>query len=125
MSTRFFDPGDRLPDWDENAFTQEELIIMVDMVRESTFSDDHTGKPIDDRLTELFGFPAEWAGFQGLDGTCYVNAYGAVETDDGRDELDLQFELSDDLTQFTLTAMRINGEEQDERFIAEFEGQFY
>ena len=125
MSTRFFDPGDRIPEWDENAFTAGELIIMVDMVRESSFQDDHTGNSIDDRLAGLFGTPAEWAGFQGLDGTCYVNAYGTVETQYGTDELDLQFQLSDDLTQFTLSAMRINGEEQDEQFITEFEGQFY
>ena len=124
MSTRFFDPSDRMPTWDENAFTEEELIIMIDMVRESGFSDDHTGASIDDRLTGLFGAPAEWAGFQALDGTCYVNAYGAIETGYERDEIDLQFELSDDLTQFMLTAMRINGEEQDELFLSDFEGQF-
>lgn len=124
MSTRFFDPSERLPAFDENAFNEHELEIMIDMVRESSFSDDFTGVSIEDRLTGLFGGePPEWVGFQSLDGTCYVNCYGR-EAGENQDDIDLQFELSDDLNEFLLTAMRINGEQQDEMVITTFEGQF-
>ncbi|MBP3414696.1 MAG: hypothetical protein J6L81_05825 [Clostridia bacterium] len=125
MSTRFYSPDERLPSNDENAFSEDELYSIIDLIRDSSFLDDNSGFSIEDRLTDLFcGDEPEWIAFQSPDAVCYVNAYGVIRSDDGEVRLALQFELSDSLEEFMLTAMLIDGLEQDEDFISDFESRF-
>lgn len=125
MSTRFYSPDERLPSSDENAFSEEELYSIIDLVRDSSFLDDNSGLSIEDRLTDLFcGDEPEWIAFQSPDAVCYVNAYGIIRSDDGEVRLALQFELSDNLEEFMLTSMLIDDLEQDEDFISDFESRF-
>ncbi|MBE6765661.1 MAG: hypothetical protein E7546_07295 [Ruminococcaceae bacterium] len=125
MSTRFFRPEDRLPEDDDNAFSEEELYTVIDLVRDSSFIDDESGLSIEERLTDLFcGEEPDWVAFQSPDAVCYVNAYGTIRSDDGEVRLALQFELSDSMEEFMLTAMLINDLEQDENFISDFESRF-
>lgn len=125
MSTRFWNPSHRLPSDDDNAFNEDELEMIIDLVRDSSFPDDTSGSSIEERMTEVFGGDEpEWIGFQSPDATCYVNCYGTVRHEGHSSELALQFELSEDIQQFMLTAMLVDGEEQNEFFIADFEGQF-
>lgn len=125
MSTRFYSPDERLPSSDENAFSEDELYSIIDLVRDSSFLDDNSGFSIEDRLTDLFcGDEPEWIAFQSPDAVCYVNAYGIIRSDDGEVRLALQFELSDSLEEFMLTSMLIDGLEQDEDFISDFESRF-
>lgn len=125
MSTRFFSPDERLPFDDDNAFSEEELRFFIDFIRDSAFIDDESGHSINERLTDLFcGDEPEWIAFQSPDATCYVNASGVIRSDDGEVRVSLQFELSDALDEFMLTAMLIDGLEQNEMFITEFESRF-
>lgn len=122
---RFWRHNERLSPYDDNAFTDEELESIADTVRESSFIDDVSGKSIDERMTDFFGgFEPGWIGFQSPDGVCYVNCYGALR--DGRRAIrvELQFELSDDLEDFALTGLCVNGKPQPERAVAAFEARF-
>lgn len=126
MSARFYSPEFRFDPDDDDAFSQEEIDDIVELVRESSFYEDESGRSIDERLCSLFsGGEADWFGFQAPDGCILVNCRGAVDNPSGgRVELELQFELSDDLESFVLAAMLIDGLEQTESFISKFEAQF-
>lgn len=122
---RFWRHNERLSPYDDNAFTEEELESIADIVRESSFIDDHSGRSIDERMTEFFGgFEPNWIGFQAPDAVCYVNCYGVLRRGRQAIKVELQFELSDDLEDFALTGLCINNRPQPEMAVAEFEESF-
>ena len=123
MSTRFWYYDDRIdPDSDE-AFSPAEMDVIVGLIRESSFLDDQSGLSIEERMTELFGGrEPSWVGFQIADGSCYVNCFGTSVGDDGTlTRLELQFALDDELESFELSGLLVNGEEQPEDVIIDFE----
>lgn len=125
MSTRFWFPTDSISPDSEDAFTAEEMREIIDLVRESSFLDDLSGLSVEERLTTVFGGePPQWSGFQIEDGTCYVNCIGVMTVEDEELEVILQFELSDDLESFVFSGMLIDGIEQPEGLILQFEEQF-
>ena len=122
---RFWRHNERLSPYDDNAFTDEELESIADTVRESSFIDDHSGRSIDERMTEFFGgFEPNWICFQAPDAVCYVNCYGVLRRGRQAIKVELQFELSDDLEDFALTGLSINNRPQPEMAVAEFEESF-
>ena len=122
---RFWRHNERLSPYDDNAFTEEELESIADTVRESSFIDDHSGRSIDERMTEFFGgFEPNWICFQAPDAVCYVNCYGVLRRGRQAIKVELQFELSDDLEDFALTGLSINNRPQPEMAVAEFEESF-
>ena len=122
---RFWRHNERLSPYDDNAFTEEELESIADTVRESSFIDDHSGRSIDQRMTEFFGgFEPNWICFQAPDAVCYVNCYGVLRRGRQAIKVELQFELSDDLEDFALTGLSINNRPQPEMAVAEFEESF-
>lgn len=126
MAARFYSPEFKIDPNDEDAFSPEEIDDIVELVRESSFYEDESGKSIDERMCALFANnEPEWFGFQIPDGCILVNCRGIVENPSGGGvELELQFELSDDLESFVLSAMLVDGLEQTESFISKFEAQF-
>jgi len=121
----FWRHNERLSPFDDNAFTEEELEAIADTVRESSFIDDHSGRSIDERMTEFFGgFEPGWICFQAPDAVCYVNCYGVLRRGRQAIKVELQFELSDDLDDFALTGLCINNRPQPEMAVAEFEESF-
>ena len=125
MSTRFWFPNDSISPDSEDAFTADEMNEIIDLVRESSFLDDLSGLSVEERLTTVFGGSApEWSGFQIQDGTCYVNCIGTMSVQDEELEVILQFELSDDLESFVFSGMLIDGIEQPEGLLLQFEEQF-
>ena len=122
---RFWRHNERLSPYDDNAFTEEELESIADLVRESSFIDDNSGRSIDERMTEFFGgFEPGWIAFQAPDAVCYVNCYGVLRRGRQAIKVELQFELSDDLEDFALTGLCINNRPQPEMAVAEFEESF-
>ncbi|MBQ9994493.1 MAG: hypothetical protein IJP17_07255 [Clostridia bacterium] len=125
MSARFWYCEELLDPSHEEALTSEELDWVIQSVRDSSFLDDHSGKSIDERMTEVFNQTRpEWMSFQASDETVYVNCYGAMYEDDRIIKIVLQFELSYDLESFMLSSMLIDGYEQPEEVVIEFENQF-
>ena len=125
MSTRFWFPTDCISPDSEDAFTPDEINEIINLVRDSSFLDDFSGLSIEERLATVFGGRApEWSGFQIGDGTCYVNCIGTMSVQEEELEVILQFELSDDLESFVFSGMLIDGVEQPEGLILQFEEQF-
>lgn len=125
MSTEFHFPTDRISPDSEDAFTEEELLEFVDLIRDSSFIDDFSGQSIEERLTTVFGGnPPEWSAFQSKDAICYVNCVGTMIEEGEQLEVILQFELSEDLQSFLFSGMLIDGIEQPEGLILQFEEQF-
>lgn len=125
MSTQFRFPTDSISPESEDAFTEEELREIIDLVRDSSFIDDLSGQSIEERLTTVFeGEPPEWSAFQTKDATCYVNCVGTMTEKGEQLEIILQFELSDNLESFLFSGMLIDGVEQPEGLILQFEEQF-
>jgi len=125
MSTQFKFPTDRISPESEDAFTEEELREFIDLIRESSFIDDLSGQSIEERLTTVFdGGAPEWSAFQLKSGICYVNCAGTITEKEESLEVILQFELSEDLESFLFSGMLIDGVEQPEGLILQFEEQF-
>jgi len=125
MTDIFWYMSDRMSPDDENAYTQEEIDNIVGMVSESSFYEDESGMSIDDRMAEVFDSCApKWSGFQTYEGFCCVNCTGVMHRGAERAEVVLQFSVSEDLDTFMLTGMLIDGVEQPEELIIEFESQF-
>jgi|GEM_PF-1726545 len=122
---RFWRHNERLSPYDDNAFTEEELEAIGETVKESSFIDDHSGRSIEERMTEFFGgYEPNWICFQAPDAVCYVNCYGVLRRGRQAIKVELQFELSDDLEDFALTGLSINNRPQPELAVAEFEESF-
>ncbi len=125
MAAHFHYPADRISPDSEDAFTEEEIAEIVELVRESSFLDDESGQSIDERMTAVFGGTApDWSGFQTYDGICCVNCGGVLQ--DGGEQLGvvIQFEIAEDLESFVFSGMLVNGVEQPEGLIMQFEEQF-
>lgn len=125
MSAHFWYSDNCINPDSEDAFTEEEIEEIVELVRESSFLDDTSGKSIDERMTDVFGGRApEWSGFQTAEGICCVNCGGVLS--DGSEQLGvvIQFEIAEDLESFVFSGMLVNGVEQPEGLIMQFEEQF-
>ena len=125
MSNYFCYQDDCISPDSEDAFTPEEIQEIIGLIKESSFRSDESGSSIDDRMNEIFktGKP-EWSGFQSADGVLYVNCGGVMHVDDEEMGVVLQFEISEDMESFILSGMLINGVEQPEGLIEQFEEQF-
>jgi len=125
MAGHFWYPDDRISPDSDDAFTQAEIDEIVELIRESSFLDDESGASIDERMTEVFGGDEpEWSGFQTYQGFCCVNCGGVMTN--GREKIGLviQFEVANDFESFVLSGMLVNGVEQPEGLILQFEEQF-
>ncbi len=109
----------------EDAFTPEEILEIIELVKESSFHYDESGNSIAERMDEIFrGSKPDWSGFQTEDGVCYVNCGGVMKANGTEMGVVLQFEISEDMESFILSGMLINGVEQPEGLIEQFEEQF-
>ncbi len=125
MSAHFWYPDDRISPDSDDAFTQEEIEEIIQLVRESSFLDDESGASIDERMTDVFGGKApEWSGFQTAEGFCCVNCGGVMTADGESMGVVIQFEIAEDLESFVFSGMLIDGVEQPEGLILQFEEQF-
>ena len=125
MSNYFCYQDDCISPDSEDAFTPEEIQEIIGLIKESSFRSDESGSSIDDRMNEIFrGGKPEWSGFQSADGVLYVNCGGVMHVDDEEMGVVLQFEISEDMESFILSGMLINGVEQPEGLIEQFEEQF-
>ena len=125
MSAHFWYSSDRISPDSDDAFTEEEIEEIIGLVRESSFLDDESGASIDERMTEVFGGNApEWSGFQTAEGFCCVNCGGVMTANGESMGVVIQFEIAEDLESFVLSGMLIDGIEQPEGLILQFEEQF-
>ena len=125
MSNYFMYQDDCISPDSEDAFTREEILEIIELVKESSFRDDESGSSIADRMLEVFGGrEPDWSGFQSSDGVCYVNCGGVLSVEKQEMGVVLQFEIAEDMESFILSGMLINGVEQPEGLIEQFEEQF-
>lgn len=125
MAAHFWHQSDRISPDSEDAFTQEEINEIIELVRESSFLDDESGMTIDERMTEVFGGDEpEWSGFQNSEGICCVNCGGVMTDSNSSMGVVIQFEIAEDMESFVFSGMLIDGVEQPEGLILQFEEQF-
>lgn len=124
-ATPFVDKHNTIDPADPAALTRDELLDVVDSVRDSNFLGCDGGSTIEDCMIDFCdGMTPEWCAFQDPDGTCYVNCAGIADLDGEDIEIALQFEMSSDLKSFSLYAMTIEGEPQTDKFMDEFQLAF-
>ena len=126
MAQRFWSFKDRLPEDDDNAFTSDEMEIIVNNIKDSCFPGDESGRSIEEHLNAFFpiGSP-EWLGFQTMDGACVVNCLGLLPSEKkGVVRIELQFAISDDLDGFEFSAMTVDGKPQPDSVKNKFEEAF-
>ncbi|MBE6753778.1 MAG: hypothetical protein E7559_05455 [Ruminococcaceae bacterium] len=125
MSTRFWYSNECIDPNDDDAFLQEELDNIVDLLRESSFLGDESGLSIEERMTEVFrGELPQWIAFQTPDAVCYVNCFGVLRDGNREIPIELQFEIAEDMESFIFSGLLIDDVPQPEEIVIDFESQF-
>lgn len=118
--TEFVDSALRISPDSEYAVSEDILMDITDCIQNSSFLNDE-GATIEARLTTLCdGRHPSWEAFQSKRGPIYVNC-SCTASSGGHDvEIALQFGISDDMRNFALISMMLDGRPQSDEYINEF-----